>query len=178
MAILRTKRSRWVAGAVALVVVSIGTLAGLPTGGKRQSLPINMPSISAFADFSPITPPGLVPKDVLTALLIPRKSTRTGWHNYDQGNGQYDREITITVQADSSSTKNFFKATLSDMAWKILSSQNVSSGYEILGLHSGSDRHFWEIGVTISPSSSRVGTPKSTGDSSSVALRLLQYESA
>lgn len=180
MAILRTKRSRWVAGTVALVVASVGTLAGLPAGGQRQNLPIDMPSISAVADFSPITPLGVVPRDVLTALLIPQKSTRTSWHNYDQGNGQYDREITISVQADPNSTKKFFKAALSDMAWKILSSQDVSNGYEILGLHSGSDGHFWEIGVTISTGSPvpRSGTPNSTDSRSSVALRLLQYESA
>lgn len=185
MAILRTRRSRWIAGTIALLVMTIGTLVGLPTGGKKQNLPINLASMSAAQYFSPVTPEGLVPSDVLAALLIPQNSTRTGWHNYDQGNGPYDREISITVQSNADVTKSFFTAALNDMAWKILSTQAVSNGTEILALHSGSDGYFWEIGVTITsrasnstPSGSSATAVLNGPDQTPVALRLLQYQSA
>ncbi len=185
MAILKTSKSRWIAGTIALLVMTVGTLVGLPTGGKKQNLPINMSSMSAAQYFAPVTPEGLVPSNVLAALLIPQNSTRTGWHNYDQGNGPYDREISITVQANAGATKNFFTATLNNMAWKILSTQVVSNGTEILALHSGSDGYFWEIGVTITsrasnstPSGSSATAGSNGYDQKQVELRLLQYQSA
>ncbi len=185
MAILRTRKSRWIAGTIALLVMTIGTLSGLPTGGKKQNLPINMASMSAAEDFSPVTPEGLVPSDVLAALLIPQHSTRTGFHNYDQGNGPYDRGISIMVRSNANATRSFFTAALNDRAWKILSSQAVNNGTEILALHSGSDGYFWEIGVTIAskasnstPSGSSIAAAPNRSDRTPVELRLLQYQSA
>ncbi len=181
MALLRTKKSRWIAGALAVIAVSVGTLFGLPTGGQKQQLPINLPSMPSAPYFSPVAPDGVVPANVLGALLIPQNSKRTAWHNYDQGNGQFDREITISVRDGFSSTKSFFNSSLRDAAWKILSSQASGMGYQILALHAGSDGHFWEIGVTISrrPKISGASSQnRATSSQTSVALRLLQYESA
>ncbi len=185
MAILRTRKSRWIVGTITLLVMIIGTLTGLPTGGKKQNLPINMASMSAAKYFSPVTPAGLVPNDVLAALLIPQHSTRTGWHNYDQGNGPFDRGISIMVQSNAKATRSFFTAALNDMAWRILSSQAVNNGTEILALHSGSDGYFWEIGITIASSTSNQTLPGSSLTAVSnqsgrtpVELRLLQYQSA
>lgn len=185
MAVFKTKKSRWIAGTIALLVLIIGTLMGTPTGGTTHDTPLNMASITSSADFAAVTPPGLVPQDVLSALLIPRNSTRTGWLNYDQGNGTYDRGINISVNATPSATEAFFTTALSDKAWKTLSKRSLTNGYEILALHSGSDGHFWEIGITITlPSRGSVtpsiGTPSPLGviSSTPVELRLLQYESA
>ncbi len=182
MAILRTSKSRWIVGTIALLVISVGTLIGLPTNGQKQHLPINMPTTAAVPYFAPVTPKGVVPNDVLDALLVPKNSTRTSWHNFDQGSGQFDREITIAVHASYASTKSFFDAALKDMAWRILSSQPLGKGYEILALHSGSDGHFWEIGVTIAqnpPNAPKLPTSsEKPGGSTSATLRLLQYVSA
>lgn len=185
MPILKTKKSKWIAGTVAVIVVSIGTLIGTPTGGKTRNIPLNMAATSSASDFSAVTPKGIVPSDVLNALLVPTSSTRTGWKNYDQGNGTYDRQIDISVPSSFSATKKFYKTVLEDKAWKILSERDVSGGYQFLALHSGSDGHFWEIGITISGSPSSVpalyANPSGNSTSSTltpVKLRLLQYESA
>ena len=185
MPILKTSRSKWVAGITAIVVISVGTLIGTPTSGKIQHIPLNMKATSSKADFSPITPSGVVPNNVFQALLVPADSTRTGWVNYDQNNGTYDRQINISVPASFESTKAFFANSLLDNAWKILSRQNKSSGYQILALHAGNDGHFWEIGVTVlnkAPAVPSLTSGKSANGSvtvnTPVTLRLLQYESA
>lgn len=184
MTAFKTKKSRWIAGTFALLVLIVGTLMGTPTGGIPHNTPLNMVYTTSSADFAALTPPGIVPKDVFNALLIPRNSTRTGWLNYDQGNGTYDRAISISVSASPSATKTFFITALSDKAWKTLSTRSVNNSYEILALHSGSDGHFWEIGITISlqptGGKSTVGslTPSNVALSTPVKLRLLQYESA
>lgn len=185
MPILRTSKSKWIAGISAIVIISIGTLIGTPTGGKIQHIPLNMKVTSAKADFAPITPNGVVPNNVFQALLVPTNSIRTGWVNYDQNNGTYDRQVNISVPVNFESTKTFFLNSLLDNAWKILSKQNTSSGYEILALHAGSDGHFWEIGATVlnkAPAVPSLTSGKSANGSVStntpVTLRLLQYESA
>lgn len=183
MAVLKTKRSRWIAGTIGLLVTIAGTLIGLPTGGTAQDIPLNMSSTTAVKDFAPITPPGLVPANVVKALLVPTSSTPTKWRNYDQGNGPYDRQVQISVKAGFSATKEFFTVALKDKAWKILSSQDANGGYEILALHPGTDSRFWEIGATIvsntagGKSASPNGNLKA-GGTTSVDLRLLQYQSA
>ena len=185
MAILKTRRSKWIVGSTVLIAMVIGTLFGLPSGGKSQSLPLTMDSLSAAPYFAPVTPSGVVPQNVLDALLIPRNSSRTGWRNYDRGNGQYDRQIDILVRANPTSTKTFFDLALKNQAWKIINSRSVANGFEILALHSGTDGYFWEIGVTIAPSrpAAKPGpqspsTLAASSGQSQVALRLLQYESA
>lgn len=185
MPILRTSRSKWIAGISALVVISIGTLIGTPTNGKKQHIPLNMKATSSKTDFAPITPSGVVPNNVFQALLIPTDSTRTGWVNYDQNNGTYDRQVNISVPATFESSKTFFLDSLLDDAWKILSKQNTSSGYEILALHAGNDGHFWEIGVTVINKAPAVpsltsanSSNRSAATNTPVTLRLLQYESA
>ncbi len=185
MAILKTRRSKWITGSIVLIAMVLGTLFGLPSGGKSHSLPLTMGSMSAASYFAPVTPSGVVPQNVLDALLIPRNSTRTGWRNYDRGNGQYDRQINILVRANPSSTKTFFILALKNQAWKIINTRSVPNGYEILALHAGSDGYFWEIGVTIATNrpaakqgSQPVSAPASSSGESQVALRLLQYEAA
>ncbi|MCL5077034.1 MAG: hypothetical protein M1288_02810 [Actinobacteria bacterium] len=185
MPILRTSKSKWIAGISALVVISVGTLIGTPTNGKIHHIPLNMKATSSKADFAPITPNGVVPNNVFQALLVPSNSTRTGWVNYDQNNGTYDRQVNISVPVNFESTKTFFIDSLLDNAWKILSRRNTSSGYQILALHAGNDGHFWEIGVTVlnkAPAVPSLTSGKSangpTGTNTSVTLRLLQYESA
>lgn len=185
MTLLKSKKSRWITGTILLIALIIGTLMATPTGGKKLHLPINMAATSSNSDFSAVTPPGIVPTNVLDALLVPKDSTRTGWRNYDQSNGPYDREIDIVVPATASATEDFFKASLGDNAWKTLSVRSISNGLEILALHPGSDGHYWEIGVTILIKSSDIpslglATPTlgQDGNSTPVALRLLQYEPA
>ena len=178
MTILKTKKSKWIVGTIVLVVMVVGTLVGLPTGGKPHNRPLNMASMNAARYFSPITPPGMVPNNVLDALLIPQASSRTGWRNYDQGNGPYDREINILVQASPAATKTFFNTALLDNAWKTLSGRPVTNGYEILALHSGSDGYFWEIGVTVTSNPQSRSAINNGPGATMVALRLLQYQSA
>lgn len=185
MPILKTKKSKWIAGTVAIIVISAGTLIGTPTSGKIRHIPLNMKATSSAADFSAVTPKGLVPSDVLNALLVPKDSTRTGWKNYDQGNGTYDRQVNISVPASFASTESFYKTVLEDNAWKVLSKRNITSGYQFLALHAGSDGHFWEIGITISGTPSSVPALNSAASNNThstnttpVKLRLLQYESA
>lgn len=185
MPILKTKRSKWIAGTVAIIVISAGTLIGTPTNGKIRHVPLNMKATSSTADFAAVTPKGIVPSNVLDALLVPSDSTRTGWKNYDQGNGTYDRQVNISVPASFASTKTFYNIVLEDNAWKVLSKRQVANGYQFLALHAGSDGYFWEIGITISGTPSSVpalnsaasNAPASTKNTP-VKLRLLQYESA
>ncbi|TAN25204.1 MAG: hypothetical protein EPN30_05155 [Actinomycetota bacterium] len=185
MAILKTKRSKWIVGSVVLVAMVVGTLFGLPSGGKSHTLPLTMASMNAAPYFAPVTPSGVVPRDVLDALLIPQNSSRTGWRNYDQGNGQYDRQINILVHANLNSTKTFFSSALKNQAWKIINTHTITNGYEILALHTGTDGYFWEVGVTMTSGGSTPGLGTQSASvkandpgSSQVALRLLQYESA
>lgn len=185
MKILRTSRSKWIVGTVAVVIVSAGTLLGTPTGGKQLNLPLNMKTQTSSSDFAALTTPGTVPANIFEAILVPAQSTRTGWQNYDQGNGPYDRQIDIAVPADGPKTKAFFVAALGDKAWKTLSAKTITNGYQILALHPGNDGHFWEVGITITNQPSDIAplglathASSATSRFTPVAIRLLQYEPA
>ncbi len=72
MAILKTRRSKWIVGSIVLIAMVLGTLFGLPSGGKSHSLPLTMDSMSAAPYFAPVTPSGVVPQIWVRCLISTR----------------------------------------------------------------------------------------------------------
>lgn len=177
---LKSKRAQYLIVSTALLVMSVGTLMAVPTSA-REDPSIKLPSSArnASSAFRVVTPSGAVPSNVMYALFVPKNSNLVGWHNYDRGNGPYDRSITIFMRATPKQEYAFFKAALQQQGWKILENHSTNKASEILGSIGGSDGRYWEIGIRQSSPESplRDNTSSKTLDSGiTIELRLLQMQ--
>ncbi|HUO49205.1 MAG TPA: hypothetical protein VMU09_10255, partial [Acidimicrobiales bacterium] len=70
-----------------------------------------------------------------------------------QSVGLYDRSLGFTDPNPQADVIAFYRAELPAQGWKILSQgpPHTGTGYEILGRLAGTDGYYWEVGVTVSP---------------------------
>jgi hypothetical protein len=147
---------------VALVVLVAGALAAAfstgPATTDSDSAPKAAPGAPMAAEaaqgaLSPITSPGRPPANVIGALVVPVDASVVPGSSTDQSIGLYDRSIGFTDPRAEEDVIAFYRAELPAQGWKILSQgpPHSGTGYEILGQLAGTDGYFWEVGVTVSP---------------------------
>jgi hypothetical protein len=157
---------------VALVVLLGGALSAIFASGSAttsvQSTPKTAPgapiaAVSAQGALSPITTPGRPPANVVAALVVPAGAIVVRGSATDRSVGLYDRSLGFTTARSEADVIAFYRAELPAQGWKPLSQglPATGTGYEILARIAGTDGYFWEVGITVSPTTF-AGTAQTT----------------
>ncbi len=125
--------------------------------------------------FKPLEHAGEPPTDILSQLPVPVAASVLGHQNHDRGNGVYDRELDLRVDASYAQVVEFYQTALVSHHWVIISQgpPRTGTGRQLLARRASSDGFYWEVAATVrppdaSPGTSTTGTP--------LQLRLLEAE--
>ncbi len=177
-----SKRTKYILYGSALAVVSLGTIASVPSVSNGNShITIPSPFKSAYPDFaSLVTSATAVPQNVLKSLYVPKNAILHADINYDRGSGTFDRAIVLSTTYSQRQINNFFIASLKHFGWSIIQDSTASNELQIFASIAGSDGHYWEVGIKtpfqINPISGRVALVRreNATNTRDVQLRILQ----
>jgi len=176
---------------VALVVLVTGAVAaifstGPASSGSSPSAPKRapgapVPAQAAAPALAPITTPGRPPANVLDAVVLPTGAEVVRGSATDQSVGLYDRSLGFSTLLTEAQVIAFYRAELPAQGWKVLSQgpPHLGNGFEILSQLAGTDGYYWELGVTVSPTTFSGGTGSSAGaQTTPFTLRLFAVSDA
>ncbi len=168
-----------VLGSIALSFVGGGGGGGegatsTPAGAVRlQGSPLT--GVPAGIDLSAIENEGEPPADIVSSLAVPAGSTLTSHEDADQDIDQFDRSITLSVQASPADVLAFYRVELAHGGWgRIGSASQVDNGLgsEIFYERAGSDGYEWEAVVVVTPVSPSIAPELGGGDQTAPTSRL------
>jgi hypothetical protein len=132
-------------------------------------------AVAAADTLTPIISSGQPPSNVINAVDIPVGAVRVAHQNNADGSGQYDSQITVRSDDSQGALLTFYAADLKWEGWQAFDrgpAANDPTATEVLGKLAGTDGYYWEIGVTIAPTTFGAGAP--AGGWTNVTIRLLQ----
>jgi hypothetical protein len=155
-----------------VVVLGVGLGVGFFITQLRSPSAPPLPSTTDLAPvpiaaaWQPMVHVGQPPADVLGNMVVPTGATATGFHNKDQGVGQYDRSVDFFVPAGEADVEGFYGAELGAIGWKIraVAYTNDHQGRQVLAYRFSSDSYEWDAQLTIDNGTGRtsVGTTPGT----------------
>ena len=163
--------------AVAVVVVGGGSalaLAGAPSHhpvasqAKSQRVPgAELRAQPATTVLDRIATAGEPPANIVAALAVPAGSHYVGKKVNDRGLTQFDRTVTISVDAPAREVRTFYVRLLSQRHWVTSSITTPSGGgTEVIATKGGDDGYEWTVGI-IMRGDSTVVAPALAGASAS-----------
>ncbi len=159
-----------------IAIVTSQTPAPVQTNTKPRAVPGTPIRAVAAADaLAPITSSGEPPTNVINAVDIPEGAVRVGHQNNSGLAGQFDSQIVVRSDDSQGALLTFYGADLKQQGWQVFDrgpAANDPTATEVLGKLAGTDGYYWEIGVTIPPTTFGAGTP--AGGVTDVTIRLLQ----
>ena len=132
-------------------------------------------AVAAADTLKPIVSSGQPPSNVINAVDIPVGAVRVAHLNNADESGQYDSQITVRSDDSQGALLAFYAADLKWEGWQVFDrgpAANDPTATEVLGKLAGTDGYYWEIGVTIPPTTFGAGAP--AGGWTNVTIRLLQ----
>ncbi len=132
-------------------------------------------AVAAADTLKPIVSSGQPPSNVINAVDIPVGAVRVAHQNNADESGQYDSQITVRSDDSQGALLAFYAADLKWEGWQVFDrgpAANDPTATEVLGKLAGTDGYYWEIGVTIPPTTFGAGAP--AGGWTNVTIRLLQ----
>lgn len=132
-------------------------------------------AVAAADTLKPIVSSGQPPSNVINAVDIPVGAIRVAQQNNADESGQYDSQITVRSDDSQGALLAFYAADLKWEGWQVFDrgpAANDPTATEVLGKLAGTDGYYWEIGVTIPPTTFGAGAP--AGGWTNVTIRLLQ----
>lgn len=132
------------------------TPSGNVTGARGSIIVDGTQFVSASPALSRIGAGGVVPSDVSSTLYLPKGAEVTSTENLDNGNGPFDRSLTLSSGESARDLAVRETILLGENGWRVTASREhqVSKGQEsveVLAEHPGSDGYYWEAGVTVVP---------------------------
>jgi hypothetical protein len=175
-----------VLGLAALILVLFVTIGILgtqtPAPVKRSTAAVAVPgnalrAVPAASLLSPIVSAGEPPTNILNAVSLPVGSVRTSHQNNAQDAGQFDSQVTFRSDDSQAALLDFYAADMKLQGWQVFdrgAAANNPGALEVLGKLAGSDGYYWEMGVTIPPTTfSKDGPARGV---TAFTVRLLQQE--
>jgi hypothetical protein len=171
--------------ALAIVMVLLFSLGSIFFGGgdaapppppSAQPVPgTGLVAVPAAAALSPIVKAGQPPSDVLEAVVVPRGAVRTGHQNNTAAAGQYDQQVSFTVDAPEQAVDAFYRTMVRKEGWNVEAAgpTHGSPGLEVLGKRPASDGFYWELGALVAPTTFPPG-PAGARGVTPLTLRLFQ----
>ena len=105
---------------------------------------------------------GQPPADIIGNLAVPSGSTVVRTLNVDQGAGQYDRTVVLRTGLSSDEVGDLYRTLLPRLGWKVTDrgspATGTATGTVILFKRGSSDSYYWEVGATVSPTTSTGST--------------------
>lgn len=172
---------------LALLPGRAGSISGSTDSTNSKATYAGIAAVGATRDLGSIQTNGSIPAGIETALVVPVGAKLDGSHNYDGGNGSFDRQINLTVSYAAKSVVTFYRDALKAQGWQLSGTQpstsaNGATGTETLAQRPASDGYYWQVGVTVIPQSESISPTLGGGTSSSgssvVQLRVLQAPDA
>lgn len=167
-----------VIGGIALALLGGNSNAPTPSSGSTSTGAIK--AASARSALRRISTSGLLPADIVNALVIPSGSVVIGSSNNARGVSTYDETVTLRAANSAKDLDTFYEKALSRLGWTDISTTSASnSGHEIFARHVSSDGYYWEVGVLVTPANPSI-SPALSGDSvddeATVALRIFEVD--
>ena len=175
-----------VVGLAALILVLFVTIAIVstrsPTPVKRSGGNVLVPGVALRATpaaglLSPIVVTGEPPANILNAVSLPVGSVRISHLNNAAGAGQFDSQVTFRSGDSQAALLAFYAADMKLQGWQVFdrgAAANNPGALEVLGKLAGADGYYWEMGVTIPPTTFPSGGP--AHGVTDFTVRLLQQE--
>jgi len=152
---------------IAVCIVVVGVVASALVSGSDATLSIHkitipdgtsVPLTPAATALKPIISAGDPPSDILGNLAVPSGSTLTRSVNTDQGASQYDRTVYFRTGLSADQVGDLYRTLLPRLGWTALDSGSPatgsSTGTVILFRRPSGDSFYWELGATVSPTTS------------------------
>lgn len=162
-----TTTSIWPAAAIlglAVVMVGVFLLVDFVTSKGVVPPPTTIPVVVGGLTRDANPGPALkyclqseeVPSNLDSAFIVPDSTVpRSGANTPDLGAGEYDcYEPMSTANATSSQLISFFNAQLEARGWSLFSQGASNGDPQSLFQKAGSDGFYWEIGITVTKSTS------------------------
>jgi hypothetical protein len=164
-------------GGGALALLGSSSSRPAPLTGRAKQIPgTSIRAEPAAPLLAHIARSGQPPADVTGALAVPAGSRYLGAKVLDRGVSQFDRSISVSVDAPASQVATFFEKALSAGHWISSSITSPSPGAtEIISMRSASDGYQWRVGVTVTPVKVTVA-PALAGSSDSAARALASIQ--
>jgi hypothetical protein len=152
---------------LAVLIVVVGVVASALVSGSNTTLSIHritlpdgtsVPLTPAATAMSSIVSAGEPPSDILGNLAVPSGSMRTRSVNSDQGGGQFDRTVSFRTGLTADQVGDLYRTLLPRLGWTVLDrgspATGTSTGTVILFKRPSGDSFYWEVGATVSPTTS------------------------
>ncbi|MCL5973096.1 MAG: hypothetical protein M1557_01670 [Actinobacteria bacterium] len=144
----RRKVIGWTVGVGAIVVVSIGTLAAIPSGGQRPAqIPIPGSATTALGQLEKLGPDGTIPKNIAETVLIPVGAKAESYKNLNPNGANFDGYVLYRVPMSPPKALAFFKASLPDAGWHLYDASATKGQDVILASKAGNNGFYWEVGI-------------------------------
>jgi hypothetical protein len=152
---------------IAVLIVVVGVVGSALTSGSNTTLSIHkitipdgtvVPLTPAATAMKSIVSAGQPPADILGNLAVPSTSTVVRTLNIDQGAGQFDRTVVFRTGLSSDQVGDVYRTLLPRLGWKVIDSGSpatgTATGTVILFKKGSGDSFYWEVGATVSPTTS------------------------
>jgi hypothetical protein len=156
---------------IAVLIVVVGVVASALTSGSDTTLSVRtvtipdgtvVPLTPAATAMRSVVSAGQPPADILGNLAVPTGSSVVRTVNIDQGVGQFDRTVVFRTGLSSDQVGDVYRTLLPTLGWKVTDSGSPAtgkaSGTVILFKRGSGDSFYWEVGATVSPTTSTGST--------------------
>jgi len=156
---------------IAVLIVVVGVVASALTTGGATTLSIHtitipdgtvVPLTPAATAMRSIVSAGQPPADILGNLAVPTGSSVVRTLNIDQGVGQFDRTVVFRSGLSADQVGDVYRTLLPRLGWKVTDRASPATGKAtgtvILFKRGSSDSFYWEVGATVSPTTSAGST--------------------
>ena len=152
---------------IAVFIVVAGIVASALASGSNPTLSVRritipggtvVPLTPATSAMKSIVSAGEPPADILGNLAVPAGSTVTRTIDVDQGATQFDRTVVLRTGLASDQVADLYRTLLPRLGWSVLDRGSPASGSApgtvILFKRGSGDGFYWEVGATVSPTTS------------------------
>jgi len=122
----------WTVGVGAIVVVSIGTLAAIPSSGQKPTqIPIPGSATTALPQLQKLGPDGLIPKNIAETVLVPVGLKVMAYKDLNPNGTNFDGYVMYRASMSPAKVLAFFKASLPDAGWHLYDA-GVTKGQDVI----------------------------------------------
>lgn len=152
---------------IAVLIVVVGVVASALASGSDTTLSIHritipdgtsVPLTPAATAMRSIVSAGEPPADILGNLAVPSGSAATRSVNLDQGAGQFDRTVVFRTGLSADQVADLYRTLLPRLGWTLIDAGSPAggstSGTVVLFKKGSGDSFYWEVGATVSPTTS------------------------
>lgn len=160
---------------IAVLIVVVGVVASALTSGHattfsmaRITIPDGtvVPLTPAATAMKSIVGDGQPPADIIGNLGVPSRSTVVRTVSLDQGVGLFDRSVVFSTGLSSYQVEDVYRTLLPRLGWKVTDNGSAATGSApgsapgtvLLFTKGSGDSFYWEVGATVSPTTSTGST--------------------